>query len=57
MKIIVLLVALALAFMFVSPSMKWDFSIGGGRLSIPIGLCLWASLVLSLLGALITSGR
>lgn len=57
MKLIAILIALAVAFMVVPPSLKWNFAIGGGRVCVPIGFCIWASLLVSALGALLSYGR
>lgn len=46
---IVLLACLILAAVKLSPTRTWSFEVGAVRVVVPIGLCVWVSLVVALM--------
>jgi hypothetical protein len=46
---IILLILLILAAAKLSPTRTWSFEVGAVRVHFPLGLCVWVSLVVTLL--------
>ena len=57
MKVLILIILAILVFNYVPFNAKWNLYLGSTRLMVPIGLIVWASIVLSMLSAFIKRQR